>query len=123
MAVVVVAAAERTVAIAMLMDGLGCRTEAVSRLLLHLLRQRLLLWHQGACHSATLRAARMLARAGSCVPSHRCAGLDTLLEKQFAPGVVLFHVALEGLLAGQLVAVQGELRQSSELAQLGRNTA
>jgi hypothetical protein len=40
-----------------------------------------------------------------------------------APRVVLFHVALEGLLAGQLVAAQGELRQGSELPQLGRDTA
>jgi hypothetical protein len=33
---------------------------------------------------------------------------------------VLFHVALEGLLAGELVAVKLELQQSPELAQLGR---
>jgi hypothetical protein len=45
------------------------------------------------------------------------------LEKETAPGAVLFHVALEGLLAGQLVAAQGELRQGSELPQLGRNSA
>ena len=46
-----------------------------------------------------------------------------ILEKEIAPGVVLFHVALEGLLAGQLVAVQGDTGQGSELAQLGRDTA
>jgi hypothetical protein len=37
--------------------------------------------------------------------------------------MVLFHVALEGLLAGQLVAVQVETGQGSELAQLGRGAA
>ena len=40
-----------------------------------------------------------------------------------APGVVLLHVALEGLLAGQLVAVQVEVGQGSELAQLCRDAA
>ena len=41
------------------------------------------------------------------------------LEEEFAPGVVLFHVALEGLLvAGQLVAVQVENGQGSELASI-----
>ena len=38
---------------------------------------------------------------------------------------MLFHVALEGLLSGQLVAVQVEMGQGSgsELAQLGRDSA
>jgi hypothetical protein len=46
-----------------------------------------------------------------------------LLEKETAPGAVLFHVALEGLLAGQLVAVQVEMGQSTELAELRRDSA
>ena len=54
-----------------------------------------------------------------CLDTH----LRRALEKQMAPGVVLFHVALEGLLAGQLVAAQGELRQGSELPQHGRDAA
>ena len=58
-----------------------------------------------------------LARAGSCALSssadgtlsgsrstlvvHRCTGVlvQKLLESELTPGVVLFHVALEGLLA------------------------
>ena len=42
----------------------------------------------------------------------------TLLEKELAPGMMLFHAALEGLLAGQLVVKQVEMGQGSELAQL-----
>jgi hypothetical protein len=45
------------------------------------------------------------------------------LEEEFAPGVVLFHVALEGLLTGQLVAVQEEMGQGSELPERGRDAA
>ena len=50
-------------------------------------------------------------------------GVVTLLEKQPAPGVVLFHEALEGLLVGQLVVLQVKMSQGSELAQLGRDAA
>jgi hypothetical protein len=69
---------------------------------------------------------RPRASAHSCAvcvwpPAASCITRVALLEGEVAPGVVLFHVALEGLLAGQLVAVQVETGQNTELAQLCRD--
>ena len=45
------------------------------------------------------------------------------LEGELTPCMVLFHVALEGLLAGKLVVLQVKMSQGTELAQLGRDAA
>ena len=68
--------------------------------------------------------ALLRAGAGRAGPAACCILLQlAALEVELAPGVVLFHVDLEGLLAGQLIVLQTETGQGSELAQLGRDAA